>query len=123
MQIATDIASLTCICCPLGCEVEVSFDEQGGVADIAGHSCKRGAKYAANEAVRPERTITAVLPVAGCLEPVSVKTAGAVPKVLVRDVLRAIAGLRLEAPVHAGQRLLGDVCGTGVDVVATKSVF
>ena len=67
MQIATDIASFTCICCPLGCEVEVSFDEQGGVADIAGHSCKRGAKYAANEAVRPERTITAVLPVAAVL--------------------------------------------------------
>lgn len=122
MQIATDIVSFTCICCPLGCEVEVSFDETGGVAEVAGHSCKRGAEYAAKEAVCPERTVTAVLSVAGCLEPVSVKTVRPVPKALVRDVLHAVAELRLEAPVHAGERLIGDVCGTGVDVVATKSV-
>lgn len=122
MQFATDIASFTCIRCPLGCEVEVSFDAAGGVADVAGHSCKRGAEYAAKEATCPERTVTAVLPAAGCLEPVSVKTARPVPKALVPDVLRAIAELRPEAPVHAGERLIGDVCGTGVDVVATKSV-
>lgn len=122
MQLATDIATFTCICCPLGCEIEVSFDEEGRVADVAGNTCKRGADYATKEATGPERMVTAVLPVAGCLEPVSVKTASPVPKALVRDVLDAIAALELDAPVAAGEQLIADVCGTGAAVVATKSV-
>lgn len=122
MQFATDVSTFTCICCPLGCSIEVSFDEEGAVAEVSGHTCKRGADYAAQEAVAPERMVTAVLSVAGCLEPVSVKTARPVPKERMLDVLAAIAALRLEAPIAAGQQLIDDVCGTGVPVVATKSV-
>lgn len=122
MQFATDVATFTCICCPLGCTIEVAFDEEGAVAEVSGHTCKRGAEYAAQEAVRPERMVTAVLPVAGCLEPVSVKTARPVPKDRVRDVLAAVAALRLVAPIVAGEQLIDNVCDTGVAVVATKSV-
>lgn len=122
MQFATDIAAFTCICCPLGCRVEVTLDESGQVADVSGYTCKRGAEYAAQEAVAPERMVTAVLCVSGCLEPVSVKTQRPVPKAAMRDVLAAIAALDLSAPVEAGEVLIEDVCGTGVPVVATKSV-
>lgn len=122
MQFATDIAAFTCICCPLGCRVEVTLDENGQVADVSGYTCKRGAEYAAQEAVAPERMVTAVLCVSGCLEPVSVKTQRPVPKAAMRDVLAAIAALDLSAPVAAGEVLIEDVCGTGVPVVATKSV-
>ena len=122
MQFATDIAAFTCICCPLGCRVEVALDENGQVIDVSGHTCKRGADSAAQEAVAPERMVTAVLPVSGCLEPVSVKTQRPVPKAAMRDVLAAIAALQLATPVAAGDVLIGDVCGTGVAVVATKSV-
>lgn len=122
MQLATDVATFTCICCPLGCTIEVAFDEAGAVADVSGHTCKRGAEYAAQEAVCPERMVTAVLPVAGCLEPVSVKTARPVPKDRMRDVLAAVAALHLVAPIAAGEQLIDNVCDTGVAVVATKSV-
>ena len=122
MQFATDIAAYTCICCPLGCRVEVALDENGQVSEVSGYTCKRGADYAAQEAVAPERMVTAVLPVSGCLEPVSAKTQRPVPKAAMRDVLAAVAALRLDAPVAAGDVLIEDVCGTGVAVVATKSV-
>lgn len=122
MQFATDIAAYTCICCPLGCRVEVALDENGQVSEVSGYTCKRGADYAAQEAVAPERMVTAVLPVSGCLEPVSVKTQRPVPKAAMKDVLAAVAALRLDAPVAAGDVLIEDVCGTGVAVVATKSV-
>ncbi|RDB70783.1 DUF1667 domain-containing protein [Eggerthella sinensis] len=122
MQFATDIVTFTCICCPLGCCVEVTLDESGQVAEVSGYTCKRGADYAAQEAVAPERMVTAVLPCGGCLEPVSVKTQRPVPKVAMRDVLAAIARLEPDAPVAAGDVLIEDVCGTGVAVVATKSV-
>ena len=122
MQFATDLAAYTCICCPLGCRVEVALDENGQVSEVSGYTCKRGADYAAQEAVAPERMVTAVLCVSGCLEPVSVKTQRPVPKAAMKDVLAAVAALRLDAPVAAGDVLIEDVCGTGVAVVATKSV-
>lgn len=122
MQFATDIAAYTCICCPLGCRIEVALDENGRVSEVSGYTCKRGADYAAQEAVAPERMVTAVLCVSGCLEPVSVKTQRPVPKAAMKDVLAAVAALRLDAPVAAGDVLIEDVCGTGVAVVATKSV-
>ena len=121
MQFATDIAAYTCICCPLGCRIEVALDENGQVSEVSGYTCKRGADYAAQEAVAPERMVTAVLCVSGCLEPVSVKTQRPVPKAAMKDVLAAVAALRLDAPVAAGDVLIEDVCGTGVAVVATKS--
>ncbi|MFR5616740.1 MAG: DUF1667 domain-containing protein [Eggerthella lenta] len=119
MQFATDIAAYTCICCPLGCRIEVALDENGQVSEVSGYTCKRGADYAAQEAVAPERMVTAVLCVSGCLEPVSVKTQRPVPKAAMKDVLAAVAALRLDAPVAAGDVLIEDVCGTGVAVVAT----
>ena len=122
MQFATDIAAYTCICCPLGCRIEVALDENGQVSEVSGYTCKRGADYAAQEAVAPERMVTAVLCVSGCLEPFSVKTQRPVPKAAMKDVLAAVAALRLDAPVAAGDVLIEDVCGTGVAVVATKSV-
>ena len=122
MQFATDIAAYTCICCPLGCRIEVALDENGQVSEVSGYTCKRGADYAAQEAVAPERMVTAVLCVSGCLEPVSVKTQRPVPKAAMKNVLAAVAALRLDAPVAAGDVLIEDVCGTGVAVVATKSV-
>ena len=122
MQFATDIAAYTCICCPLGCRIEVALDENRQVSEVSGYTCKRGADYAAQEAVAPERMVTAVLCVSGCLEPVSVKTQRPVPKAAMKDVLAAVAALRLDAPVAAGDVLIEDVCGTGVAVVATKSV-
>lgn len=122
MQRAIEIVTFTCICCPLGCSLEVSLDACGGVAEVNGNTCKRGAVYAAREATVPERMVTAVLPVAGCLEPVSVKTERPVPKVLVRDVLSAIAHLSLASPLAAGEVLVENVCDSGVSVVATKSI-
>ena len=120
MQVAVDFAVFTCVCCPLGCEIEVAFDEEGRVAEIAGNTCARGAEYAAKEAVRPERTVTVVVPVGGCLEPASAKTARPVPKDRVRDVLAAAAALRVDGPVDAGDVLVDDAGGTGVPLIATK---
>ena len=51
---------------------------------------------------------------------VSVRTAGDVPREKVTDVVRALSGVRLTSPVHMGDLVLADVCGTGVNVVATR---
>lgn len=45
---------------------------------------------------------------------VSVRTAGDVPREKVTDVVVALSGVRLASPVHVGDVVLADVCGTGV---------
>lgn len=115
--------TLTCIRCPKGCQVTVTL-EGGQVTAVTGNGCPRGDAYARKEVTDPTRVVTTVVPVSGSgvARMVSVKTAGDVPKAKVLDVVRALSGVSMVAPVHIGDVVLADVCGTGVDVVATKDV-
>ena len=115
--------TLTCIRCPKGCQVTVAL-EGGRVTAVTGNGCPRGDAYARKEVKDPTRVVTTVVPVSGSgvARMVSVKTAGDVPKAKVLDVVRALSGVSMAAPVHIGDVVLADVCGTGVDVVATKDV-
>lgn len=114
---------LTCIRCPRGCQVEVTLDGDE-VVRVRGNACPRGDEYARKEVCDPTRVVTTTVPVEGSAVAavVSVKTAGDVPKARVLDVVRALADVRLTSPVRIGDVVLADVCGTGVDVVATKDV-
>lgn len=114
--------TLTCIRCPRGCSVTVELVD-GMIAEVTGNACRRGDVYARAEVAGPVRSVTSSVPVEGSATStmVSVKTAGEVPKELVPDVVRALRGLVLAAPVAIGDVVVADVCGTGVDVVATRS--
>lgn len=113
---------LTCIRCPLGCQVTVTL-EDGVVTGVRGNSCPQGDQYARKEVTCPTRTVTTTVPVDGSTRErmVSVKTASDIPKGKVLGCMRALAHVRVAAPVAIGDVVLKDVCGTGVDVVATKS--
>ena len=113
--------TITCISCPVGCRMTVRLAE-GAVVSVAGNTCKRGEAYARQECVAPERMVTAVIPAEGSATPLSVKTRTPIPKGKIRDCMAALAQVRVTAPVAAGDVVLPDVCGTGVDVIATKSV-
>lgn len=112
---------ITCINCPVGCRLDVTL-ENGQVVSVTGNTCKRGETYARQECVDPQRMVTAVIPVAGSAAPLSVKTRTPIPKKRIADCMRALSEVRIAAPVAAGSVVLADVCGTGVDVIATKSV-
>ena len=113
---------LTCIGCPMGCQLRATL-EDGVVTAVTGNTCKRGDSYARKECVAPARTVTGTVRVTGGLLPVvSVRTRGDVPKERVLDVARALCRVQLTAPVQAGDVVIPNVLGTGVDVVATRSV-
>jgi len=113
---------ITCINCPVGCRMTVTTNEVGEFLSVSGNTCPRGANYARQEVTMPERMITAVLPVSGSAVPLSVKTASPVPKKLIPDVMAALSRLNLSAPIAAGESVLDNVLGTGVSVIATRSV-
>ncbi|HAN50554.1 MAG TPA: NAD(FAD)-dependent dehydrogenase [Lachnospiraceae bacterium] len=119
---AEEKKNLTCICCPMGCQITVTLDN-GEVTDVTGNTCKRGDVYARKEVTNPTRVVTSSVRVSGGrIAMVSCKTAGDIPKGKIFDCCKAIQSIEVQAPVKIGDTILKDVCGTGVDVIATKEV-
>lgn len=113
--------TITCISCPVGCRMTVVI-EDGQFVSVTGNTCKRGEAYARQECIAPQRMVTAVIPLQGARTPLSVKTRTPIPKAQINACMQALSALELAVPVHAGDVVLPDVCGTGVDVIATKTV-
>jgi len=115
-----DKRELICIRCPVGCHITAEL-EDGRVKSISGNSCPRGAEYAENEVTHPVRTVTSLVRLKGGEHPVvSVKTESDVPKEKMMDVVAALKGIELTAPVMIGDVAAEDIAGTGVRVIVTS---
>ena len=112
---------LTCISCPVGCRMTVTI-EDGQVKSVEGNACKRGDVYARQESILPLRMLTAVAPVPGSTVPVSLKTQKPIPKAKIKECMDEINRLELKLPILAGDILKEDVAGTGVNLVATRTL-
>ena len=112
---------MTCIVCPMGCHLTVTID--GEDIKVSGNTCPRGDKYARQEVTNPMRTVTSSVFVSGGkIAMCSVKTKDTVSKAIIPDVLKCIRSTRITAPVEIGDVIIKDVCGSGVDIVATRNV-
>lgn len=113
---------LTCIGCPLGCEVTVELKGMD-VVSVSGNTCPRGETYARKEVTSPTRIVTTTVKVEnGILPAVSVKTKSDIPKSKIIDCVKALQKISVKAPVFIGDIVYQNVADTGVDIVATKSV-
>ncbi len=113
---------LTCVLCPVGCELEVRKDEAGEL-EVRGNQCDKGVPFALEEILHPRRNLATSVPVRGIASRmVSVRLSGPVPREMIFPILAEIARLRPEAPISRGQVLIADVLGMGVDVIATRTV-
>ena len=118
----SEIKELTCIGCPLGCAITVTLTD-GTVSSVTGNTCPRGDAYARKEVTNPTRIVTTTVRVKDGTSPmVNVKTASDIPKTRIFDCIAALRDVEVSAPVHIGDVILSDVAGTGVAIVAAKSV-
>ena len=117
----TETQVLTCISCPVGCRMTVTL-EDGQVISVTGNTCKRGEVYAKQESVKPLRMVTAVARVEGSPVPVSLKTQSPIPKESIAACMDEINRLQLKLPIMTGDVLKTDVAGTGVNLVATRTL-
>jgi CxxC motif-containing protein len=114
---------LTCVLCPVGCELEVRGD-RGGELDVSGNQCDKGVPFAIEEVLRPMRNLATSVPLRGtAARMVSVRLSAPVAREMIFPVLAEIRRLRPEAPVRRGQVLIANVLGTGTDVIATRTVL
>ncbi|SFK79887.1 CxxC motif-containing protein [Lachnospiraceae bacterium KH1T2] len=113
---------LTCIGCPMGCQITVELDK-GEVVSVTGNTCARGDIYARKEVTNPTRIVTSTIIIKNGDKPrVSCKTANDIPKGKIFEVMKDIDAAVAEAPVKIGDVLVKDVAGTGVDVIATRNI-
>ena len=114
------MTEVICTMCPNGCHLQV--DEAHDYA-VTGNRCPRGAIYGKAELTNPVRIVTSTVRIEGAAHPsLPVKTAGDVPKGKMFDIVAALNDVCVQAPVHVGDVVLAAVCGTGVDVVASRSM-
>lgn len=114
-----EVKKLTCIECPIGCDVEVSL-EKGKVVSVKGNSCPRGKSYAENEVVCPKRVVTSsVRAING--EMVSVKTDNPIPKTEIFAVMEIVNKTICPLPVKIGDVLVENITD-GVNLVATTNM-
>ena len=113
--------NLTCIGCPLGCQIEVIKDGDR-IESITGNTCKRGHDYAYTEVLAPVRTVTSTVRVRGGVNPVvAVKTKEPIPKGKIGECMKAIYDITVDAPVAIGDVVCDNIAGTGIELVASAN--
>ena len=108
--------NLTCIECPIGCEIEVAL-EDGKVVSVVGNGCPRGKTYAEAEVVCPKRVVTSTVRAENG-EMIPVKTDRPVRKDAIFEVMAKINSLVCKMPVALGDVLMKNICDDANLVVA-----
>ena len=107
-----------CIECPKGCRLKV--DDQ---MNVTGNTCLRGKTYAINELTCPKRVITSTVVIESKLVArMPVMTEHEVPKEKMFDIVKALDEVRLVAPVKCRDIVIENVCDTGVNIIATRTI-
>lgn len=110
------IKTLTCIECPIGCEITVDLNGDK-ILSLTGNACPRGKLYAQDEVVCPKRVITSTVRAKdGSLVPV--KTDKPVKKSEIFSVMEKINAVVCDMPVTMGQVLLENIEGDANLVVS-----
>lgn len=114
---------ITCISCPMGCDVELEVDDNDEIVEMEGATCPAGEKYVENEYYNPTRILPTTARVKnGVLPLVPVKSEEPIPKELLEKTMEEIAKVELEAPVKLGDIVIEDVLDTGINIVATRDL-
>jgi len=129
---------MICITCPIGCHLSIEkiSDEE---ISVTGNKCQRGAQYAREELLSPKRVVTATCRLKqlsnqtatvgqaaadSLYKPrrVPVRTAKAFPKERIPELLTLLYQHEVSLPVERGQVIIPDALGTGIDVIAERTM-
>ncbi|MFA5450264.1 MAG: DUF1667 domain-containing protein [Clostridia bacterium] len=104
-----------CIECPMGCMLDIA--DKGDEIVVTGHSCRRGVIYGHQEYTAPRRVITTLVELEGG-GVLPVRTSCAVDKPKIREVLRALKGVKIAPPDNVGEVIIKNICGTDADIIS-----
>ena len=114
--------NMICICCPIGCPLDVEVNEAGEILSVSGNTCPRGKDYAVSELTHPTRVLTGSVRLSNREGMLSVKTEKPIPKEQIFEAMARVRSTSVEAPVKIGDIVIKDICD-GIDLVATREVL
>ena len=112
---------IICTVCPRGCHIQVE-GEGDKILSVEGQGCKRGLEYASAEFAHPVRILTTLVKLDGQNDLLPVRSNKPVPKGKLFDCMEVIRAATVKAPVNRYDVVVANICGTGVDIVATKTI-
>lgn len=113
---------LTCIQCPKSCSLNVDI-ENCRLVHVSGNLCPKGEEYATTEVENPRRVLTATVLAQGLsLKMVPVRTNEPISKAKIREAAAEIKKIRVTRPLNAGDVIVADFLGLGVDLIATRKI-
>jgi CxxC motif-containing protein len=113
---------MNCIMCPMGCEMTVTMDH-GKFVSVKGNTCPRGAKYAEQEVTDPKRDADDDRPdPRRPAAPAARRVGGRHAQGKVAAAVEFLRHVEVDAPVKAGQVIVADILGTGVNIVASRDM-
>lgn len=120
-----EVKDIVCIVCPLGCKLKVikNAASQTGY-DVEGNTCFRGLDYGIKEMTNPTRVLTTTVIISDAsVKRLPVRTSGTIPKHLLKQAMELINKVEVKAPIKAGQAVINNILDTGVDLIASRSMY
>jgi len=115
------VVEVICIRCPKGCKLRVEVGNKE--ISVTGHGCPLGESYGRDEALNPRRMVMSTVRIIGARYPrLPVRTSEPVPKDRIKDVIDALRGIVVSAPVKRGQVIVRNVASLGVDVISERDM-
>ncbi len=112
----------TCVICPIGCEIDVQL-EDGNVVSTEGNKCAKSEEFVLQELKEPMRILTTTIRIRGAKwAMLPVRTDEPIPKRLLFRVIKELANIEMQAPVKVSDVIIGDIAGTGANIVATRNM-
>lgn len=104
----------------MGCTIEaLARDEE--LVSLEGNVCEAGKKYVESELKNPTRVLTSTVKVKnGILQRVPVKSNKEIPKEKVKECVKQLNDVEIEAPVKIHQPVIKNIKNTEADIVTTR---
>jgi len=113
---------ITCIICPIGCKAKVTI-KNGKISKIEDVECPRGEEYVTREIEAPVRDFFTTVRIKGANIPVlPVRSTQPIPKDKMLDCALELTNIVVDAPVEAGDVIVKNFLGLGVDIIATRDM-
>ena len=111
-----------CCVCPISCHITVS--EEGGEIRVEGNECSRGREHGIQEYSDPLRMLTTTVAVKSSTLPrlpvISIKE---IPRAKIGECLDVLYTMEVSAPLRCGDVIVKNIGETGVDIIASRTIY
>jgi CxxC motif-containing protein len=115
---------LTCIVCPLGCQMEAIYDSGAKkIISVEGNLCKKGKKFTENEIIDPRRILTTTIRInSKKIKRLPVRSNIPAPKDKILKMVKEAKKIKAIPPIKMGDILAYNFLDSGVDIISSTTV-